>query len=305
MKSKILNLSKLKIVIAFIFDIAIIIFIIIAIKNLDIMSAFYGKTNNFEAAVFGIFSYIIALLIRAGMYTKRLDTDMTMVEALNIIVIGNCANLVFPFRIANRLLRGRLYPIRFKETPGRKKYIAISVIISDAICILISAVLAIAFGGFIKNEFKEKLIYVLVGALVFIVILLIIIRIITGLRDYAKIFLNLDLFYITVINLISRFMIYISICIGLLSIEKDIYKILSWALIIMITSNLTMLVPISPGAIGIFEYSVIYALLQTAAPLSHATAAAVLIHIIQYLAQLLFGFVLLIIKEINKRRQFL
>jgi uncharacterized membrane protein YbhN (UPF0104 family) len=49
----------------------------------------------------------------------------------------------------------------------------------------------------------------------------------------------------------------------------------------MITSNLTMLIPLSPGAIGIFEYSVVYALLQTGTEVSVATAAAVLIHVIQ------------------------
>lgn len=298
MKYKFINF---KTIVAVIVDIGIIFFLIVAVKNLDIKSAFFGKSNNFAPAILGVISYVFALSIRAGMYTKRLDTEMTISEALNIIVIGNCANLVLPFRLANSIVRGRLYPKRFKDMPGRKKYIAFSIIISDAICIYVTAVLAIVFGGFIKNEFKLKLIYVLIGALALFIVALIIISFITRMKDYAKIFLNLDLFYITIINFLSRLMIYISICIGLFSIESNIMKILSWALIIMVTSNLTMLVPISPGAIGIFEYGVIYALLQTGTEVSLATAAAVLIHIIQYLAQLPLGIILYIKREINKR----
>jgi hypothetical protein len=198
MKSKI----NFNLILGLIIDIAVIFFIIVAFENLDIKSALLNKPNSFVPAVFGILSYVLAMFVRASMFTKRLDKEMTLFEALNIIVIGNCANLVLPFRLANKLVRGRLYPPRYKDMSGRKKYIIVSFFLSDTICIFITAMLAIWLGGFTKDEFKLRLVYVLSAAFILLALILIVISFITSIKEYVLIFVNLDLLYITVINMI-------------------------------------------------------------------------------------------------------
>jgi cytochrome c biogenesis factor len=122
------------------------------------------------------------------MFTKRLDKEMTLFEALNIIVIGNCANLVLPFRLANKLVRGRLYPPRYKDMSGRKKYIIVSFFLSDTICIFITAMLPYGLAGLLKTSLNKGFVYVLCAAFILLALILIVISFITSIKGVCTYF---------------------------------------------------------------------------------------------------------------------
>lgn len=93
------------------------------------------------------------------------------------------------------------------------------------------------------------------------------------------------------LTLVSWLVLAASIWLALLCFHLDVSPLAS--LLVLITANLAMVLPSSPGAVGVFEAATVYALNAYGISDARALSAAVVIHVLNLVPYLVVGFLVL------------
>jgi uncharacterized protein (TIRG00374 family) len=94
-----------------------------------------------------------------------------------------------------------------------------------------------------------------------------------------------------VLTVVSWLVLAVSIWLALLCFHLGVSPLA--ALLVTIAANLALVLPSSPGAVGVFEAATIYALNAYGISKERALSAAVVIHVVNLVPYLVIGFVVL------------
>lgn len=280
----------LKYTAGFAVTVAAFYFSIYAVKGIDFAAVFSSQINWVFVAISVIF-FMLSVIVRSMALTYGVEPDLSFAESMQIIAIGNAANMILPFR-AGEALRLLVFPKRYKA--GQRAGLVLVPGIFDIAFMLLTSVAAVFIADFKDNFYLFALKAVscsfLAGfALIFIILLIIpktrvkVFRYLT--LGGAKMvgFVGLS----CILTLLSTFTVFASF--GLDPKTAFEYTFGSTGGI-----NIIGVIPSSPGNIGVFEWSVIYGLNCLNADINTAKIVALVLHAVQYLAVIPLGLLMYI-----------
>lgn len=269
----------------------IIYYTFVSLGKIDLSLLFTSRFNWF-AAVLSAVVFDFSTVTRGFVYTFGIDPSISWLKSWRITACGNAANMVLPFKMGEGL-RLTLFPKGYSA--GRILRLTVFPSLFDMAAMFgLSAVSALLAGfkdAVIETILRWALVVVIVLLLMLLVAMLISERVYAAVRRR----LNRDTLKMALWVLLSWVLLFLSVWLGFLSFGYGFSKGTRYTLAAFASMNLITLVPVSPGGIGLFEYSVVLGLTGVGAAASGAKTAGVLLHCIQYAALLPLGLVLYIL----------
>ena len=197
--------------------------------------------------------------------------------------------MVLPFKMGEGL-RLALFPKRYSA--AKRAELLFIPGMADIGVILLFGILAVFFAGFdnprIVALLKTLTLLFLIACLITAVIILSVHKTNKALR--AR--LNKATLKMTFWVFLSWLLMLVSIWLGFLAFGYGIFHSIKLSLASFASMNFVMLIPSSPGGIGLFEYSVIFGLSGLGIAETPAKAVGLLLHLTQYAALLPLGIIL-------------
>lgn len=275
-----------KLISGVILTVVILYFSIYSLKGLHISVVFHAKINWF-LALLSTLVFIYANYIRGLAYTRGIDKNLSRIAALRIVGIGHAINMVTPLHLGE----GLRY-IFFPEDYGAAKRTKLLLIpaFADFIAIMAVSVLAVPFAG-LRNHDIELAMWILCGLCVGGILLCVAaVFFIPEVRRYMADYLNISLLKMLGWVFLSWILLLASTWLGLAAIGyTELPTAARMALAVFAVTNIINFVPASPGSLGLFEYATVLAMSVFQVDQSHAFAASLLLHLIQYAALLPLG----------------
>lgn len=285
--------KALKIILGIIVTAIILYFCILALRNVDFKSIQHLNINYFY-----MFSAVLAFVgsnyAKAAMYTHGIARGMRFFDAVRFNSVGNAVNMVLPLK-AGEGFKLTLFPKEYSVTDRGKLFGLSSAL--DAVSIIVFAILATIIFPFKNNS---PIIYnlnmkglVIASSIVIGLLAAAGIGIAFCFKSTRKQLLALfegDIFWALFYNMVSWTLLYISKVFGLMSLDYFTFlPAVEVALLVTVTTNIAIIIPSSPGALGLFEYAVFLALIQAGYDDAHSLTAGLLLHLTQYIGLLPMG----------------
>jgi glycosyltransferase 2 family protein len=279
----------LKLVLGGILTVVILYFSISSLKGLHISVVFHSKINWFFAAL-STLVFLYANYIRGLAYTRGIDKALSRMTALRIVGIGHAINMVMPLHVGE----GLRY-VFFPEDYGAAKRAKLLIIpaFADFIAIMALSVLAVPFSGF-RNHSIELAMWILCGLCAAGILLCVLaVFLVPAVRRYVAEYLNISLLKMLGWVLLSWILLLVSTWLGLIAIGYgELLTAARMSLAVFAATNIINFIPASPGSLGLFEYATVLAMSVFHVDQSHAFAASLLLHLIQYAALMPLGIAL-------------
>lgn len=273
-------------------------FLMTAIRGLNPSDLFTEKVNwwlfSISALIFGF-----ATLIRALVYPYGIDKDMSIIDAWQIVAVGNAANMLLPFR-AGEGVRLAVFPKRYSAAKRAK--LALIPGLADIGIILLFSVAAVYIAGFKDPSYVRTLKIVGYSFLAFCALFLIILLAIPKTRNEVISYFNVDTLNMLKWVALSWIVMLLSIWVGFVALGYGLLHSITLTLGAFAGMNIACLIPSSPGNLGVFEWSVIVGLAGLGISSVPAKAAGLMLHIIQYIGILPLGLILYIRYFIHKNK---
>lgn len=241
---------------------------------------------NIYFIIIGAVFYSLSLVLRSLMFSRGVARDMTFIEGVRVDFIGAAANMVLPLKLGEGV-RLTSFPKRY-SAPQRGKLLGLT-FATDIVCIIIFSFFTVIFSSFANTYYKREIIKYTVVLLIIMAAVFLLFLTIKKFRIHITTFIKDEANGTLLYGLISWFCIYLSIYFGVIALGVDFMPALKLSLLVLTATNLAFIIPSSPGAIGLFEYSVLLAFTQAGFSNSQGFAAGLLLHIMQYAATLPFG----------------
>jgi uncharacterized membrane protein YbhN (UPF0104 family) len=260
-----------------------------ALNGLNPSEIFSGAHINWILAALSTLIFSFATLIRAFVYPFAIDKSMTVMEAWQIVAIGNAANMVLPFR-AGEGVRLAVFPKRYSATKRAK--LALIPGLADIGIILLLSLAAVYIADFKDPNYVMILKLAGYGFLAICALTLIILLIIPKTRADVLSYITISSLHMIKWVALSWLVMLISIWVGFLSFGYTPLRSVTLTLGAFAGMNIAGIIPSSPGNIGIFELSVIAGLSGLGISEVPAKTAGLILHLIQYAALIPIGVVL-------------
>jgi hypothetical protein len=292
-------IRKLKIFGGIVVTAAAVYFCMLALNGLNPDDIFKTSINwllaGLSAAIFAF-----ATFLRALVYPFGIDREMTILEAWQVVAIGNMANMLLPFR-AGEGVRLAVFPKRYNA--ARRAKLALIPGMADIAVILLLSIAAVYIADFKSPVYVMILKIASFGFLAFCALTIIILLIIPKTRSEVLSYINFDTLDMVKWVALSWITMLFSIWVGFLSFGYGPLRSIILTFGAFAGMNIACLIPSSPGNIGIFEYSVIVGLAGLGISQIPAKTAGLLLHAIQYVALLPLGGVLYVFFVMHRHRQ--
>ncbi|MDP4152285.1 MAG: lysylphosphatidylglycerol synthase transmembrane domain-containing protein [Bacillota bacterium] len=244
-----------------------------------------------ELRVNPLLALISIILFALGIYNKGLVlscelADISKKDAFRIMSVGEAINMVVPFRLGDST-KSNMLPREYSF--WKKTYIMYIPKLFDIIVLIIFCLLSIFFYNSLENEVGLDFMFYSGIVLGLIVIAFTVAQFFPKTKEKTAEFIKEDLGGVSKHIFTSWLFIYASIVIALFSLNMPADVAFRGALGVIVATNISMLVPGTPGGIGYFEALTTLALSDLINQ-SYALGAALLIHLIQYAALLPLGF---------------
>lgn len=258
---------------------AIILFVTVRdLGSLDPSQLFYARVNWWLAGLSGLL-FAASTWFRGMCYPHGVDEGISPLLAWRMTAVGNAANMLLPFKMGEGV-RLALFPRGYSAL--RRVELTTVTAAADIACILLGALSAVLFAGFGSPDILRALgmvtVLFTVGCVGAVLLLLIFPRTSAAARRLPRARLIHMFFWV----LASWVLLLGSVWAALLAVGVEPFQAGRAALFLFAALNFITLIPSSPGAIGIFEYSVAYSLQTLGLSLADAKTAALLLHVTQY-----------------------
>lgn len=260
-------------------------FCLMALNGLN-PSDIMNTSINWVYAALSAIMFAFSTFIRSLVYPRGIDRDMTIMEAWQIVVIGNVSNMILPFR-AGEGVRLAVFPKRYSAASRAK--LAIIPGAADIGIILLLSIAAVYIADFKNPDYVVVLKLASYGFLAICALTIIILLIIPKTRGNVVALANRDTLRMFKWVALSWLTMLVSIWVGFISFGYGPFRSVILSFGAFAGMNIACLIPSSPGNIGIFEYSVIVGLSGLGIPEIPAKTAGLLLHLIQYAALLPLG----------------
>lgn len=293
------NKKRLKIIGGIIITAIAFYFFMTAVNGLD-PSDFFNENVNWWGVGISSFLFGSATLVRALVYPYGIDKGMSVMEAWQIVAIGNAANMILPLR-AGEALRLAVFPKRYSAI-SRAKLAAIPGM-TDVGVILLLSVIAVYIADF-KDPFYVNILKIVSYAFVaFCAVLLIVLIAIPKTRVQVFSYINIKTLNMLKWIVLSWIIMLFSIWVCFVSLGYGPLRSVTLTFGAFAGMNIACLIPSSPGNLGIFEWSVIVGLSGLGIHTIPAKAAGLMLHMIQYAGLLPLGIVLYVLFIIHRNRE--
>lgn len=276
---------KLQLIFGVIITAVIVYFSIYVVKRMN-MSVIFRSDVNWGLVVIAVIIYIYSNYVRGLAFSKGIDPEMNSITALEIVGLGHALNMVLPLH-AGEGLRLAFFPSSY--TVARRTKLLLISFAADSVIVLIISALTVPFADFTDRPLLNAmwiLLYIVIGLLaVFGALVFFVPRI----KNYVSEYLNRSLLKMTLWVALSWIMLVSVNWLGLVAFGFGPVESIKMALAVFVATNIVNLVPASPGAIGLFEYGTIVALVGFGIDKNVALSASLLLHLIQYLALMPLG----------------
>ncbi|GEB76860.1 lysylphosphatidylglycerol synthase domain-containing protein [Sporolactobacillus inulinus] len=283
--------TKLKLIVGIIITILVIYYSFKTLGGLDLSPLFHANINGFLVFV-SVALTIYSNYVRGLGYTLGIDSTIDRLTALQIVGIGHAANMILPLHIGDGL-RFAFFPDDYSALQ-RTKLVMIPAV-ADSIAIILISLLAVPFSGFTDPAIVHILWILFFACIALIVLLLAGLCFVPRLRRFMHRYLTINLLNMMLWVLFSYILLLVATWAGLAAFGYSWHQSLRLSLAVFATTNFVGFIPASPGAVGLFEYGVIVALVGLGIQQNAALSAGLLLHVIQYAALLPLGFVLFIL----------
>lgn len=280
--------KQLKIFGGIVVTVAAFYFFMMAINGLNPSDIMKANVNWIFAALSAAL-FAFSTFIRALVYPYGIDKDMSIMEAWQIVAIGNVSNMILPFR-AGEGVRLAVFPKRYSAVERAK--LALIPGMADIAVILLLSIAAVYIADFKNPAYVMVLKLAVYGYLAVCALILIILLIIPKTRLEVLLYFNRDTLRMLKWVVLSWLAMLISIWIGFIAFGYGPFRSIILTFGAFAGMNIACLIPSSPGNLGIFEYSVIIGLAGLGISEIPAKTAGLLLHLIQYAALLPLGAIL-------------
>ena len=241
---------------------------------------------NWGLAVFSVVLFAFSVFVRAMVYPFGINKQIGVMEAFRIVAIGNAANMVLPIR-AGELLRIALFPQSF--SPSKRTWLVTVPAAADMLAIFSISELALPVSGF-HNPTIVSALHIASSVILFaIIVLLILLFSVQRFKLTAEHFVKGSVFKMSLWVFFSWFVMLASIIFGLMAYGYNASQSVLMSFAIFASTNIVMLIPSTPGGIGLFEYGVVLGLEGFGITKFPAKEVGMLLHLIQYAALLPLG----------------
>lgn len=281
---------QLKIFFGIIITIAALYFCMLALNGLNPADLLSAQINWWLAGISALI-FASATFIRALVYPYGIDKGMTIMEAWQIVVIGNAANMVLPFR-AGEGVRLAVFPHRYSAASRAR--LALIPGFADIGFILLLSIVAVYIADFKVPAYVLLLKVASYGFLAGCALILIVLLALPKTRASVLGYFNRDTLRMIKWVALSWLTMLFSIWVGFLSFGYGPLRSVILTFGAFAGMNIACLIPSSPGNLGIFEWSVIAGLSGLGISSIPAKMAGLVLHVIQYAALLPLGIALYI-----------
>lgn len=288
--------KKIEIVCGFAVTVAALYLCTVALNGLDPSSLLNSNINWWLAAISAII-FAFSTFVRALVYPYGIDKSMSVMEAWQIVAIGNAANMLLPFR-AGEGLRLAVFPKRYSAA-NRARLALIPGIVDICFMLLIS-IAAVYIADFKAPTYVLILKIASYGFLACCALTLIVLLSIPRTRSSVLSYFNLDTLNMIKWVALSWLTMMVSIWVGFIAFGYGPMRSIILTFGSMAGMNIAGMIPSSPGNIGIFEWSVSVGLAGLGISEIPAKMAGLMLHVIQYAALIPLGIVLYVRYFISK-----
>lgn len=274
-----------------------------ALNGLDPSSLLNDHINWWTASLSAIL-FGFATFVRALVYPYGIDKEMTVMEAWQIIAIGNAANMLLPFR-AGEGVRLAVFPKRYGAA-SRARLLLIPGMMDIGFILLLS-IAAVYIADFKVPSYVTILKAAGYGFLAVCALIFIILLSIPKTRGSVLAHFNRDTLRMIKWVALSWVIMLLSIWVAFLSLGYGPVRSVNLTFGAFAGMNIACLIPSSPGNIGIFEWSVFAGLGGLGISEMPAKMAGLFLHAIQYAALLPLGFIMYLrfLLQKNKKQTYI
>lgn len=285
----------------------VIILTAVALRDMD-FSTIAHIENDWKMFLFALPVFLAGPFFKsASMAFGYAKDDMKYFDAVKVTVIGNGLNLVLPFKLGEGV-RLSMYP-HGMTVAKRARYFG-SMLICEAVMLLIfmllSGVFQISENNYITDEqryfdFWLPAFFILLAGVILVAAVLLIIK---RSRELIKDLVTTEKGINSLIfNVLSWCSTYAAIVLVLLSFSNiTFFTALKIAASVIVFINLAILIPSTPGQLGIFELSVMLSFLAAGLTPEQGVVAGLLLHLVYYICLLPATGVVYFIHRIKARR---
>jgi uncharacterized membrane protein YbhN (UPF0104 family) len=281
---------KIQMIIGVILTVVIVYFSVVVLKSLN-MKVVLEMKINWLFVILSIAVYVCSNYIRGLAYSRGIDKEMDDMTAFQVIGIGHALNMVLPLH-AGEGLRLLFFPSSY--TVVRRTKLAVITILADAIVVIIISALTVPFAGITNQTMLKVMWYLLFGCIGLLAAFAAVLFFVPRIRNYLSEYLNKSLLEMFAWCALSWVVMVAAFWFGLAAFGFGLLEAVRMACAVFVTTTVINLIPASPGAIGLFEYGTIIALVGFGVDKNQALSASLLLHLIQYMTLIPLGIFLYI-----------
>ena len=282
-----------------IITVAALYFCMTLLNGLDPLVLLNANINWWLACISAII-FALASLLRALVYPYGIDKDMTVMEAWQIVAIGNAANMLLPFH-AGEGVRLAVFPRRYSAA-NRARLLLIPGA-ADMAFILLLSIVAVYIADFKSPHYVLILKIASYGFLACCALTLIVLLCIPKTRPTVMSYFNRDTLQMLKWVLLSWLTMMLSIWVGFIAFDYDPLRSVILTFGAFAGMNIAGLIPSTPGNLGIFEWSVTVGLAGLGISEMPSKMAGLMLHVIQYASVLPLGIAMYIRFSLHKNRK--
>lgn len=286
--------KALEIIAGVLITVVILYFSFLALGKIDFRTI-KSLSINWVFVGLAVAAFVGSNYAKGAMYSFGIAKGMPLFDAVRFNSVGNAVNMVLPLKFGEGF-KLSLFPKEYSVV-ARGKLFGLSMAL-DCVSIIFFAVLSILFSTFKKDVIGYNL------DLKSLVILSSVIIGILGVggvgigmlfKNTRKQIIELAKDHVWTalsFNLLSWGLLYLSKVFSLLALIGMFppTQSIKLALLVTVTTNIAIIIPSTPGALGLFEFAVVIALMQSPnVNIAEATAAGIVIHVIQYIGLVPMG----------------
>jgi glycosyltransferase 2 family protein len=291
--------KKIEIFCGIFVTLAALYFCMTALNGLNPSTILNADINWWIAGISAII-FAFSTFIRALVYPYGIDKSMTVMEAWQIVAIGNATNMILPFH-AGEGVRLAVFPKRYSA--ANRARLAVIPGIADICFMLLISIAAVYIADFKAPSYVLVLKIASYGFLACCALMFIILLSINKTRAAVMSYFNRETLQMIKWVALSWLCMILSIWAGFISFGYAPLRSIVLTFGAMAGMNIAGLIPSSPGNLGIFEWSVTVGLAGLGISEIPAKMAGLMLHLIQYAALLPLGIVLYARFFFNKNRK--
>lgn len=281
----------LKIILAVVSCVVIGILIAYSMKDMD-FSTISHITLRWPLVFISLVIFASSAFFKAASFSKGFARGrITFAQASRFTIIGNALGLIMPFKLGEGI-RISLYPRDIGVTE-RGRYFGLALLLDSVILIVfvgIASVISIGNEFYIQDSIKYSS-FLLTAFIVLLIVCVVAVLAAIIFKSSRELLLGLfktgNIKFSMLFSSLTWFTNYVSIVVALCAFSNiTVLDGMKIAVPVIIFTNLAMLIPATPGSIGIFEYMVVLAFRANSLTPENGVIAGIILHLIQYLSLL-------------------